>query len=81
MEIPPRGIEYMDNGLLERIEEISGLCERVEHDADVLLEYHGSRSEAVASVKALQVSVAALRRELLQLYLEHRIADAAQREG
>jgi len=68
----------MDHELLQRIEEISSLCERIEHAVDALIERHGARSETVVSAKALQASVTALKRELLQHYLEYRIADAAR---
>lgn len=71
-------IYEMDHELLQRIEEISSLCERIEQAVDVLIERHGARSETVVSAKALQGSVAALKRELLQHYLEYRIADAAR---
>lgn len=68
----------LDNELLQRIEEISTLCERIEQAVEALIERHGARSETVASAKALHVSVTALKRELLQHYLEYRIADAAR---
>jgi len=71
-------IYELDNELFQRIEEISSLCERVEHAVDALIERHGARSETVAAAQALQASVVALKRELLQHYLECRIADAAR---
>lgn len=71
-------IYELDNELLQRIEEISSLCERIEHAVDALTDRHGTRSETVASARALQSSVLALKRELLQHYLEYRIADAAR---
>lgn len=74
-------IHDLDNELLERIEEISSLCERIERAVQALVQRYGERSETVASAKALQVSVAALKRELLQHYLEYRIADAARAPG
>ncbi len=74
-------IYELDNELLQRIEDISSLCERIERAVDALIERHGSRSETVASARALQSSVLALRRELLQHYLEYRIADAARAPG
>ena len=71
-------IHDLDNELLQRIEEISGLCESIEHAVGTLIQRHGDRSETVASARALQTSVTALKRELLQHYLEYRIADAAR---
>jgi len=71
----------LDRELLHRIEEISALCEQVERGVDDLIERYGHRSETVASAKALHVSVVALKRELLQHYLEYRIADAARSSG
>lgn len=67
----------LDNELLQRIDEISSLCERIEHAVDALIEQHGSRSETVDSAQALQRSVLALKRQLLQHYLECRIEGAA----
>lgn len=67
----------LDNELLQRIEEISALCERIEHAVNALIEQHGSRNETVDSAQALQRSVLALKRQLLQHYLECRIAGAA----
>ena len=67
----------LDNELLERIEEISLLCERIEQAVQALIQRHGARNETVVSATALQTSVMALKRELLQHYLEYRIADAA----
>jgi hypothetical protein len=74
-------IYELDNELLQRIEDISSLCDRIERAVDALIERHGSRSETVASARALQSSVLALKRELLQHYLEYRIADAARTPG
>ena len=71
----------LDNELLQRIEDISSLCERIEHAVEALIERHGDRSETVASARALQGSVMALKRELLQHYLEYRIAGAARDSG
>ena len=68
----------LDNELLQRIEEISYLCERVERAVEALIQRHGERNETVASARSLQASVAALKRELLQHYLEYRIQDAAR---
>jgi hypothetical protein len=71
-------IYQLDNELLQRIEEISSLCEQIERAVKALIERYGARSETVASAQALQASVVALKRELLQHYLEYRIADAAR---
>ncbi len=71
----------LNDELLHRIEEISVLCERIEQAVEVLVERHGDRSETVHSARRLQDSVAALKRELLQHYLEYRIADAARIAG
>ena len=71
-------IYELDKELLQRIEEISSLCQRIEQAIEALIERHGARSETVASAKALGASVTALKRELLQHYLEYRIADAAR---
>ena len=76
-------VSYQDlnEELLHRIEEISVLCERIERAVEALVERHGDRSETVNSARGLQASVAALKRELLQHYLEYRIADAARLAG
>jgi hypothetical protein len=74
-------IQDLNNELLHRIEEISVLCERIERAVEALVERHGDRSETVNSARALQASVAALKRELLQHYLEYRIAAAAPMAG
>jgi len=71
----------LDRELLERIEEISLLCERIDGAVTALIERHGARSETVESAKALQASVNALKRELLQQYLEGRIANAARMDA
>lgn len=75
MEIP---VQDLDDELLQRIEEISSLSERIERALDALVQRQGDRSESIASARALQVSVTALKRELLQQYLENRIAEAAR---
>jgi hypothetical protein len=74
-------IYELDSELLQRIEEISSLCERIERAVDALIDRHGIRSETLTSAQALQTSVVALKRELLQHYLEYRIADAARAPG
>jgi hypothetical protein len=62
--------------LMRRIAEISSLKERLEHTVDSLVARHGERSDSVAPAKALAASVTALKRELLQQYLECCIAEA-----
>ncbi len=74
-------IQELNDELLNRIEEISVLCERIERAVEALVARHGDRSETVNSAKRLQASVAALKRELLQHYLEYRIAEAARMAG
>ncbi len=74
-------IQELNDELLNRIEEISVLCERIEHAIQALIARHGDRAEAVNSARALQTSVAALKRDLLQHYLEYRIADATRMAG
>jgi len=68
----------LDYELLQRIEEISSLCERIEQAVEALIERHGTRNDTVISAQALEASVTALKRELLQHYLEYRIAVAAR---
>ena len=68
----------LDYELLQRIEEISSLCERIEQAVEALIERHGTRNDTVISAQALEASVTALKQELLQHYLEYRIADAAR---
>jgi hypothetical protein len=75
MEIP---VQDLDNELLQRIEEISSLCDRIERAMEALVQRDGDQSETVGTARALQVSVTALRRELLHQYLEYRIAEAAR---
>jgi len=62
--------------LMRRIAEISSLKERLEHTVDSLVARHGEKSDSVAPAKALAASVTALKRELLQQYLECCIAEA-----
>jgi DNA-binding FrmR family transcriptional regulator len=62
--------------LMRRIAEISLLKERLEHTVDSLVARHGEQSDSVAPAKALAASVTALKRELLQQYLECCIAEA-----
>jgi hypothetical protein len=75
------GSDYPDNDLLQCVQELSSLCEQIEQAVDALVQRHGDRSETVDSARALQVSVAALKRELLQHYLEYRMVDAARRSS
>ena len=62
--------------LMRRIAEISSLQEQIKHTVESLVARHGETSETVAPAKALAASVTALKRELLQYYLECRIAEA-----
>ena len=62
--------------LMRRIAEISSLQEQIKHTVESLVARHGETSETVAPAKALVASVTALKRELLQCYLECRIAEA-----
>jgi hypothetical protein len=62
--------------LMRRIAEISSLQEQIERAVESLVARHGEMSETVAPAKALAASVTALKRELLQHFLECRIAEA-----
>jgi hypothetical protein len=62
--------------LVRRIAEISSLQEQIERTVESLVARHGEMNETVAPAKALAASVTALKRELLQHYLECRIAEA-----
>jgi hypothetical protein len=62
--------------LMRRIAEISSLKEQIEHTVDSLVARHGEKSDSVTPAKALAASVTALKRELLQQYLECCIAEA-----
>ena len=64
--------------LMRRIAEISSLKEQIEHTVESLVARHGETSDTVAPAKALAASVTALKRELLQHFLESRIAEAEQ---
>lgn len=64
--------------LLNRIAQISELCDQIDKAVRSLVESHGDRSATVASAKALETSVRALKRELLEHYLESRIMEAAR---
>lgn len=61
---------------MRRIAEISSLQKQIEHTVESLVARHGDKSETVGPAKALAASVTALKRELLQHYLEYRIAEA-----
>jgi hypothetical protein len=63
---------------LHRISQISALCDQIESAVRSLVESDGDRSTTVASAKSLQTSVRALKRELLEHYLESRILEAAR---
>ncbi len=62
--------------LMRRIAEISSLQEQIERTVESLVARHGEMNETVAPAKALAASVTALKRELLQHYLDCRIAEA-----
>ena len=62
------GNHNLGTELLERIAEISALCERIEQAEELPGD----------SVKALKASVRELKRDLLQYYLEYRSAEAAR---
>jgi len=64
--------------LLRRIAEISTMCEEVERAVKSLIALHGEHSEALDSARALEATAAAMKRQLLQHYLECRIGEAAQ---
>jgi hypothetical protein len=81
LSVSAASIQELNDELLNRIEEISLLCERIERAVEALVARHGDRSETVNSAKALLASIAALKRELLQQYLEYRIADAVRMAG
>jgi hypothetical protein len=66
--------------LMNRIAEISSLQEQIDNTVQALVARHGEQSEMVAPAKALAASVNQLKRELLQHYLECRIAEAARSE-
>lgn len=70
--------EYQDNELLECIEKLSLLCGRIERATDAVVQRHGDRNGVVKSTRALHFSVATLKRQLLQYFLEYCIAGAAR---
>ena len=63
--------------LLRRIAEISTMCEEIERAVKSLIELHGDQSEALDSARKLEATATALKRQLLQHYLECRIGEAA----
>ena len=63
--------------LLRTIAEISTMCEEIERAVRSLIAQHGKQSEALESARALEATVVALKRQLLQHYLECRIGEAA----
>lgn len=67
--------------LLPRIAEISTMCEEIERAVQSLIAQHGEQSEALDSARALEAMVAAMKRQLLQHYLECRIGEAALQGG
>jgi hypothetical protein len=64
--------------LLRRIADISAMCEQIERAVQSLIEPHDELSDTVASGRALEAAVLALKRQLLQYYLECRIGEAAR---
>lgn len=71
----------MHDELFQRITEISSLGEKIDRAVKELVERHGDRSETVAAARGLRDSVAKLRRDLLQNYLECRIIEAARAQA
>jgi hypothetical protein len=71
----------MHDELFQRITEISSLGEKIDCAVKELVERHGDRSETVAAARGLRDSVAKLRRDLLQNYLECRIIEAARAQA
>jgi hypothetical protein len=63
--------------LLRRISEISTMCEEIERAVKSLIALQGEHSEALDSARAIEATAAALKRQLLQHYLECRIGEAA----
>ena len=54
------------------------MCEQMERAVQSLIQRHGEQNEAVTSARTLQASVAALKPQLLEYYLECRIEEAAR---
>jgi len=69
-------INDSNSELIRRIVEILSLQEQIEHTVQSLVARHGERNETVAPAEALAASVTALKRELLQHYLECLITEA-----
>ncbi len=74
-------IRDMHDELFHRITEISSLGEKIERAVQELVDRHGDQSEAVATARGLCDSIAKLKRQLLQNYLECRITEAARAEN
>jgi hypothetical protein len=70
-------ITSRDGELLRRIVEISTLCEEMERAVQSLIDYHAERCESAESLRVLEATVAGLKRQLLQHYLECCIGEAA----
>jgi hypothetical protein len=64
--------------LLRRVTDVSILCEQIEQSIQSLIRSQGEQSDAVNSARALESTLNALKRQLLQYYLECRIGDAAR---
>jgi hypothetical protein len=67
--------------LLRRIGEISTMCEELERAVKSLVELQGEQSESLESARELEATACALKRQLLQHYLECRIGEAALQGG
>ena len=67
--------------LMRRIAEISSLQEQIESTVQSLVAQHGEQNETVGPARALAASVNELKRELLQHYLECRMAEASRSES
>jgi hypothetical protein len=63
--------------LLLRIAEISTMCDEIERAVKSLIRLHGEQSEVLDSARSLEATASALKRQLLQHYLECRIGEAA----
>lgn len=66
-----------DGELLRRVVEISTLCEEMERAVRSLVDYHAEQSGNVDSLRVLEDTVAGLKSQLLQHYLECRIGEAS----
>jgi hypothetical protein len=67
-------MSHLEDELLDRMGEASTLALQIARAVRELAERHGDGSKPATNARALQNSVARLRRELLQSYLECRTA-------